>query len=77
MTSTAETLLAVRGLSVDFRSGRAPATRAVDRISFTVGKGETVALVGESGSGKSVSALSIVRLLPYPAASHPTGEIFF
>ncbi len=40
-------------------------------------KGETLALVGESGSGKSVSALSIVRLLAYPAASHPSGEIIF
>ena len=46
-------------------------------VSFTIGKGETVALVGESGSGKTVSALSILRLLPYPAASNPTGEIFF
>jgi microcin C transport system ATP-binding protein len=73
---TGGTLLTVRDLSVEFRSG-AGATRAVDRVSFTVGKGETVALVGESGSGKSVSALSITRLLPYPSASHPTGEIFF
>ena len=76
MRSSAETLLTVRSLSVDFRTG-GRFTRAVDRISFNVGKGETVALVGESGSGKSVSALSIMRLLPYPAASHPTGEIYF
>ena len=40
-------------------------------------KGETLALVGESGSGKSVTALSVMKLLPYPAASHPTGRIFF
>jgi microcin C transport system ATP-binding protein len=71
-----ETLIKVRDLSVEFRTGGA-VSRAVNRISFTIGKGETVALVGESGSGKSVSALSIMRLLPYPAASHPSGEIFF
>jgi microcin C transport system ATP-binding protein len=75
-TAANSTLIAVRDLSVEFRSSDAPVL-AVDRISFTIGKGETVALVGESGSGKSVSALSIMRLLPYPAASHPTGQIFF
>jgi microcin C transport system ATP-binding protein len=72
-----DTLIWVRDLSVDFRSGSREPSHAVRRISFSIGKGETVALVGESGSGKSVSALSIMRLLPYPAASHPTGEIFF
>jgi len=72
-----ETLIRVRDLSVDFQSGHGEPTRAVNRVSFSVGKGETVALVGESGSGKSVSALSIMRLLPYPSASHPTGEILF
>src|SRR5690606_22959839 len=41
---------------------------------FTVEKGQTVALVGESGSGKSVTALSIMQLLPYPLASHPAGS---
>jgi microcin C transport system ATP-binding protein len=71
-----ETLVQVRNLSVDFRAGRA-VSHAVKGVSFTIGKGETVALVGESGSGKTVSALSILRLLNYPAASHPTGEIFF
>ena len=76
MTKSAETLLSVRNLSVEFRSGETT-SRAVDRVSFAIGRGETVALVGESGSGKSVSALSIMRLLAYPAASHPTGEIFF
>jgi microcin C transport system ATP-binding protein len=69
-------LLSVRDLSVDFKQGQ-QATLAVDRISFDVMPGETVAIVGESGSGKSVSALSVLKLLPYPAASHPSGEILF
>ncbi|MGD9669001.1 MAG: ABC transporter ATP-binding protein [Hyphomicrobiaceae bacterium] len=74
--STSETLIQVRNLSVAFGRG-ASRTLAVDRVSFRIGRGETVALVGESGSGKTVSALSILRLLPYPMASHPSGEIFF
>ncbi|ALK10547.1 ABC transporter ATP-binding protein [Blastochloris viridis] len=69
-------LLAVEDLSVAFRQGTRE-TLAVDRISFTVNKGETVALVGESGSGKSVSALSILKLLPYPSAFHPSGRVRF
>ena len=69
-------LLSVRDLSVAFTQGGRTQT-AVDRISFEIAKGETVALVGESGSGKSVSALSVLRLLPYPAASHPSGQILF
>jgi microcin C transport system ATP-binding protein len=71
-----ETLVDVRGLKVAFRSGDKESL-AVKGASFHIGKGETVALVGESGSGKSVSALSIMKLLPYPAASHPGGEIVF
>jgi microcin C transport system ATP-binding protein len=71
-----EPLLNVNNLSVDFGTGEA-AVRAVRGVSFTVGRGETVALVGESGSGKSVTALSVLQLLPYPAARHPTGSIRF
>jgi microcin C transport system ATP-binding protein len=71
-----ETLLDVRNVSVCFGAGQGKQL-AVDRASFNIGKGETVALVGESGSGKTVSALSILKLLPYPAASHPSGEIWF
>ena len=69
-------LLSVRDLSVAFSQGGAT-TLAVDHVSFDIGKGETVALVGESGSGKSVSALSVLKLLPYPPASHPSGQILF
>jgi microcin C transport system ATP-binding protein len=69
-------LLSVRDLSVAFaQEGRQ--SMAVDHISFDIAKGETVALVGESGSGKSVTALSVLKLLPYPAASHPSGKILF
>jgi microcin C transport system ATP-binding protein len=69
-------LLSVQDLSVAFRQGGREQL-AVDRISFDLRRGETVALVGESGSGKSVSALSVLKLLPYPAASHPSGRILF
>ena len=69
-------LLDVRDLSVAFAAG-GKEMLAVDRVSFRIGKGETVALVGESGSGKTVSALSILKLLPYPPASHPSGEVWF
>jgi microcin C transport system ATP-binding protein len=71
-----EPLLSVRDLSVAFHQG-GETSLAVDHISFDIAKGEVVALVGESGSGKSVSANSILRLLPYPSASHPSGEILF
>ena len=63
-------LLEVRNLSVSFRQGGADHL-AVDRVSFSLAKGRTLALVGESGSGKSVTALSIVRLLGATCAKHP------
>ncbi len=71
-----EQLLAIEDLSVEFVSGD-NVQRAVNNISFTVNKGETLALVGESGSGKSVTAHSILRLLPYPLARHPSGQIIY
>ena len=74
--SRTEKLLSVRDLSIAFRAG-GHEVLAVDKISFDVGAGETLALVGESGSGKSVTALSVMKLLPYPAAHHPSGSITF
>jgi len=71
-----EPLLSVRDLSVAFTQGGTESF-AVDHVSFDIAKGETLALVGESGSGKSVSALSVLKLLPYPPASHPSGEVRF
>lgn len=69
-------LLAVRNLAVTFGADE-QAVRAVRGVSFDINRGETLALVGESGSGKSVTALSVLQLLPYPSASHPTGSIRF
>ena len=71
-----EPLLKIEDLSVAFRQA-GQETLAVDRVSFDIKPRETVALVGESGSGKSVTALSILKLLPYPAARHPSGRVLF
>ncbi len=71
-----ETLLAVQDLSVSFMTPDGE-TRAVVGASFILDRGETLALVGESGSGKTVTALSILQLLPYPLARHPSGSIRF
>ena len=69
-------LLSVKNLSIRFKTPDGYFD-AVKNISFDLKKGETLALVGESGSGKSVTALSLLQLLPYPLASHPTGSIQF
>ncbi len=72
----ASPLLSVDGLHASFGRGESE-IKAVRGVSFDIGRGETVCLVGESGSGKSVSALSVMRLLPYPRAWHPGGGIRF
>ena len=69
-------LLEVNDLHTEFRTG-AGVVRAVDGVSYTVDPGETVAIVGESGSGKSVSALSVLRLIPDPPGRITGGEIRF
>src|SRR5947207_7413803 len=69
-------LLEVKGLHTEFRTG-AGLVRAVDGISYTVDPGETVAIGGESGSGKSVSALSVLRLIPDPPGRVTQGEVLF
>jgi len=74
--NAADPILSVRDLSIAFGHGSREVL-AVDRVSFDIRKGETLALVGESGSGKSITALSVMKLLPYPAAHHPSGSIKF
>ena len=69
-------LIAVRDLAVEFVSD-GKAQRVVEGVSFDIRRGETLALVGESGSGKSVTAHSILRLLPHPQARHPAGSITY
>src|SRR5690348_9262090 len=69
----ADSLLNVNNLTIDFSTGDTT-VHAVRGVSFAIERGETVALVGESGSGKSVTALSILQLLPYPPARHGPGS---
>jgi microcin C transport system ATP-binding protein len=76
VTEPAPPLLRVQDLSVSFSTPTGELA-AVRKISFDLDRGETLALVGESGSGKSVTALSILQLLPYPTARHPSGTILF
>jgi microcin C transport system ATP-binding protein len=74
-TGAATPLLEIRNLSVTFAGrGRTPPVEAVKGVSLSLDRGETLALVGESGSGKSVTALSILQLLPYPLATHGAGS---
>ena len=69
-------LIEIKNLSVGFDFQGQP-KNVVNSISFNISKGKTTAIVGESGSGKSVTALSILKLLPYPNAFHESGEIIF
>jgi len=69
-------LISIKNLSVGFNIQNIK-RNVVKSISFNIPKGKTVALVGESGSGKTVTALSILKLLPYPSAFHETGEIIY
>ena len=71
-----EVILEVRHLRTSFLQGGSE-MRAVDDMSYTVKKGECVAIIGESGSGKSVSALSVLRLIPYPPGVIKGGEVIF
>jgi ABC-type dipeptide/oligopeptide/nickel transport system ATPase component len=76
MTTPPEPLLDVRDLTIEFATERGP-FEAVKQVSFSVAKGETLAIVGESGSGKSVSALALTRLLPVPPARYKSGSILW
>jgi len=70
-------ILTIDNLGVSFRGTSGERKLVVKDVSLELSKGQTLALVGESGSGKSVTALSILQLLPYPNAEHPSGSILF
>ena len=71
-----ENIISIKNLSVGFKSQNKK-ENVVHSISLNIPKGKTVALVGESGSGKTVTALSILKLLPYPSAFHTSGAIIY
>jgi oligopeptide transport system ATP-binding protein len=73
----ASPLLQVRNLKTEFAAGTPAALTAVNDVSFDVDAGETLAIVGESGSGKSITALSIMRLVPEPPGKITAGEVIF
>lgn len=76
MTQEGEVLLAVKGLKTYFHTDDG-VVKSVDGVTFTLNKGETLAVVGESGSGKSVTSLSVMRLIPMPPGQFAGGEILF
>ena len=76
MNTDKDLLLEVKNLETEFRT-QDNKVKAVDNISFSLNKGETVGIVGESGSGKSVTALSIMRLIPSPPGRITGGEILY
>lgn len=71
----AETLVEIRNLKTHFKTDSGLVAKAVDGVSFDIYKGETLGIVGESGSGKSVTALSIMRLIPCPPGEIVSGSI--
>ncbi|NCU04214.1 MAG: ATP-binding cassette domain-containing protein, partial [Chitinophagaceae bacterium] len=71
-----DVLLSIQNLEVAFKTEEG-SNKAIHGISFSIAKGETVAVVGESGSGKSVTSLSALRLLPQPPAVYPNGKIIY